>query len=85
MYEQRYITNHTEAGDKPGNWWTTIPILIIIALLVIFVHRSDQEHERREKEVEGLKSTVSIQSQAISDLVKECQGTGREKGKSRAP
>jgi hypothetical protein len=77
MFEYQYIANR----EKPGNWLTTISILIIIALLAIFVYRSDQEHERREKEKEGLRETVSIQARSMVELAKECQGTSKEKGK----
>lgn len=68
MLEYQYIANR----DRPNNWGPTIVKLVLIALLVFLVHRSDQEHEARDEEVKGLRNTVAIQSRTISSLMKSC-------------
>lgn len=75
MLEWQYIADRQQKRQqKTESWGTTILILIIIAPLILFVHMSDQEHERREVEVKSLKTTVAIQSETISGLAKACPG-----------
>lgn len=85
MLEYQYIADREQKRQqKSESWLTTILILIIIAMLVIFVHRSDQEHERRDRREDGYKTTISMQSKAMAELAEKCQGPVKEKAK-RAP